>query len=145
VREATLPVGGSVAIDGYRITNLGPFRQAGPNWVGCYVRLGVFRGGSADGALTPGLRSYDGGNASNEVDIRTSYLTGTDLYGILQGTGPGCAGASQVKLLVNPAVGLVWLAGVVFLAGALVAMWPDPREARQLARRYGELLARGEA
>jgi cytochrome c-type biogenesis protein CcmF len=145
VREGSLAQGRSLAIDGYTITNLGTFTQSGPNWVGCYVRLGVSRGGHPDGTLTPGVRSYDGGNASNEVDIRSSLPTTTDLYGILQGTGPGCAGTSQVKLLVNPAVGLVWLAGVVFLAGALVAMWPDPREARQLARRYGELLARGEA
>ena len=145
VREGSLPQGRSLAIDGYTITNLGTFRQSGPNWVGCYVRLGVSRGGHPDGTLSPGVRSYDGGNASNEVDIRSSFPSTTDLYGILQGTGPGCAGTSQIKVLVNPAVGLVWLAGVVFLAGALVAMWPDPREARQLARRYGELLARGEA
>jgi hypothetical protein len=26
--------------------------------------------------------------------------------------------------------------------GAAVAMWPDPREARQLARRYASALAR---
>jgi cytochrome c biogenesis factor len=53
--------------------------------------------------------------------------------------------AASVKVLVNPAVGLVWLAGIVFALGALITIWPDPREARQLARRYGELLARSEA
>jgi hypothetical protein len=33
-------------------------------------------------------------------------------------------------------VNLIWLAGVVFFAGALVALWPDPREQRRLATRY---------
>jgi len=55
------------------------------------------------------------------------------------------SGGVSVKVLVNPAVGLVWLAGIVFALGALITIWPDPREARQLARRYGELLARSEA
>ena len=81
----------------------------------------------------------------NEVDIRTSYATGTDLYSILQGVDSNGSGGVSVKVLVNPAVGLVWLAGVVFALGALITIWPDPREARQLARRYGELLARSEA
>ena len=39
-------------------------------------------------------------------------------------------------------VGLIWLAGLVFLLGALITIWPDPREARQLARRYAAALAR---
>jgi hypothetical protein len=33
-------------------------------------------------------------------------------------------------------VNLIWLAGIVFLAGSLVALWPDPREQRRLAARY---------
>ena len=33
-------------------------------------------------------------------------------------------------------VNLVWLAGLVFVIGALVTMWPDAREARRLALRY---------
>jgi hypothetical protein len=39
-------------------------------------------------------------------------------------------------------IGLVWLAGGVFLLGAAIALWPDPREARMLARRYAAALAR---
>ena len=31
---------------------------------------------------------------------------------------------------------------VVFLIGAAITIWPDPREARQLARRYDAALAR---
>jgi len=33
-------------------------------------------------------------------------------------------------------VNFIWLAGFVFLAGALVALWPDAREQRRLAARY---------
>ena len=39
---------------------------------------------------------------------------------------------------MNPLVNLIWLAGLVFLVGALVAMWPDAREQRRLARRFAD-------
>jgi cytochrome c-type biogenesis protein CcmF len=42
-----------------------------------------------------------------------------------------------LKVLVNPLVNLIWLAGLVFLFGSLVAMWPDELEQRRLARRTG--------
>ena len=48
--------------------------------------------------------------------------------------GPG--GAIYFRALVKPLVNLIWLAGFVFLAGSLVALWPDPREQRRLAARY---------
>ena len=44
-------------------------------------------------------------------------------------------GSVDVKVIVNPLVDLIWLAGVVFLLGSLVALWPDAREQRRLARR----------
>ena len=94
---------------------------------------------------TPVSVSTTPAQVGNEVDIRTSYATATDLYSILQGVDSNGSGGVSVKVLVNPAVGLVWLAGIVFALGALITIWPDPREARQLARRYGELLARSEA
>ena len=43
-----------------------------------------------------------------------------------------------VKVIVNPLVNLIWLAGLVYLIGALVTMWPDAREQRRLARRFSE-------
>jgi cytochrome c-type biogenesis protein CcmF len=144
VDEANLAVGQSMRIDGYTLTNTGLFQRRGPNYTLDYVRLQVAKGGKAQGILEPGLRQYDTGQVGNEVDIRSSLLTGTDLYSILQAPDQHGNGVS-VKVLVNPAVGLVWLAGVVFALGALITIWPDPREARQLARRYGELLARSEA
>jgi cytochrome c biogenesis factor len=50
-------------------------------------------------------------------------------------------GSVDLKVVVNPLVDLIWLAGVVFLLGSVVAMWPDTREQRQLARRAFELEA----
>jgi cytochrome c-type biogenesis protein CcmF len=145
VREAHLARGDTMLVGGYTLRNEGVFKREGPNYTFDFVRLAVFRGGHADGVLDPGQRQYDTGQVGNEVDIRTRMATGTDLYSILQGVDRNGSGGVTVKVLVNPAVGLVWLAGFVFAVGALITIWPDPREARQLARRYGELLARSEA
>jgi cytochrome c-type biogenesis protein CcmF len=145
VRESHLRIGQSMVVDGYTLKNTGVFQRPGPNYTFEYVRLAVSRGGSPHGILEPGQRIYDTGQVGNEVDIRGSIPSGTDLYSILQGVDRDSSGGVSVKVLVNPAVGLVWLAGVVFLLGALITLWPDPREARQLARRYGELLARSGA
>ena len=45
-------------------------------------------------------------------------------------------GSVQLKALVNPLVNVIWLAGLVFLAGSLIALWPDPAEERRLLERY---------
>jgi hypothetical protein len=36
---------------------------------------------------------------------------------------------------VKPLVNLIWIAGIVFLLGSAVALWPDAREQRRLAAR----------
>ena len=42
----------------------------------------------------------------------------------------------DLKVFVKPLVNLIWVAGFVFVAGALIAMWPDAVEQRRLAARY---------
>jgi cytochrome c biogenesis factor len=44
-------------------------------------------------------------------------------------------------VLEKPLVNLIWLAGFVFVAGSLIALWPDPREERRLAERYAGAFA----
>ncbi len=44
-------------------------------------------------------------------------------------------GLIYVQVLVKPLVNFVWIAGIVFLFGSAVAMWPDAREQRRLVAR----------
>jgi hypothetical protein len=46
---------------------------------------------------------------------------------------------------VNPLVNAIWLAGLVFLLGSVVTIWPDAREERRIAVRYGHVPAEAEA
>jgi cytochrome c biogenesis factor len=71
---------------------------------------------------------------SNEVAIRTDWLRGEDLFMI--GDEFKKDGTVYLKIVVNPLVNLIWLAGGVFLVGSLVAMWPDAGERRRLAQRF---------
>ena len=50
-----------------------------------------------------------------------------------------------LKALVKPLVNLIWIAGFVFVGGALIALWPDAREQRRLALRYGRYEALAKA
>ena len=74
-----------------------------------------------------------GETPSNEVAIRTDWLRAEDLFVI--GDQFNADGSVVVKVFVNPLVNLIWLAGIVFLLGSVVTMWPDAREQARLARR----------
>jgi cytochrome c biogenesis factor len=50
----------------------------------------------------------------------------------------GSVQSVYLKVLVKPLVNLIWLAGFVFLLGSVIALWPDAREQRRLARSYAD-------
>ena len=68
------------------------------------------------------------------MSISSSWLTAEDSDIILNGTTK--SGGVFVKILVKPLINLIWLAGFIFVAGALITLWPDAREERRLAERY---------
>jgi cytochrome c-type biogenesis protein CcmF len=126
--------GDSMTVRGYRLTYLGTVVRQGPNDVEERARLAVTRGGDRLGIYQAGKNSYPAeGQVSNEVSIRSDWLRAEDLFII--GDQFNKDGSVVLKVLVNPLVDLIWLAGLVFLFGSLIAMWPDPREQRRLARR----------
>ena len=93
------------------------------------------RGGSYLGRYSPGKNQYFAEDqVSNEVSIRHDWLTGGDLFLIADQVNKD--GSIDLKALQKPLVNLIWLAGFVFLGGALIALWPDAREERRLAERY---------
>jgi cytochrome c-type biogenesis protein CcmF len=129
-----LQPGESMTVRGYRLDYLGSVVRRGPNDLEERARLVVSRGGSPVATLMAGKNDYPAEQqVSNEVAIHTDWLRAQDLFVI--GDQFNKDGSVVLKVLVNPLVPFVWLAGLVFLLGALIAMWPDPREQRRLARR----------
>ena len=83
--------------------------------------------------MHPGKNGYPvEQQVSNEVAIRSDWLTGEDLFLITEQVNAN--GTIDFKAIVNPLVNLIWLAGLVFLLGSVVTLWPDAREERRLAR-----------
>ncbi|HEY7197607.1 MAG TPA: heme lyase CcmF/NrfE family subunit [Gaiellaceae bacterium] len=136
-REAKLEPGQSMRIGDYALTYQGSRRQNAANAVELRADLAVARNGRSLGTIAAGKNRYRAeGQTSNEVAIRTDYLRAQDLFVIADQFNAD--GSVFLKVLVNPLVNLIWLAGLVFLLGSVVAMWPDAREQRRLARRFAE-------
>jgi cytochrome c biogenesis factor len=68
------------------------------------------------------------------VGIKTSWPRAEDLYVIADDVNLK-TNVVYAKVLVKPLVNFIWIAGIVFLFGAAVALWPDAREQRRLASR----------
>jgi cytochrome c-type biogenesis protein CcmF len=136
VHERTLGPGQTMRIRDYTLTNLGIRRHANQNNVETRAVLRVTQGGHPIGTLSPGRLFFPAEQRNgNEVAIRTRW-NGEDLYVILDGVTSG--GAAELKVLINPLVNLLWIGGFILLLGSAIAIWPDPRMARRLVRRYAE-------
>ena len=134
-REARLDRGESTAVGDYRLFYAGSSEERGANAQEVRAHLEVFRDGERLGTLEAGKNRYFAEEqTSNEVGIRTDWLRGEDLFVIADRFYAD--GSVQLDVIVNPLVNLIWLAGLVFVLGAAVAMWPDAREQRRLAQRF---------
>jgi cytochrome c-type biogenesis protein CcmF len=134
-REAKLAPGQSLRVGPYDLAYLGSSQRRAANAVEMRGSFDVSRGGKELGSVSAGKNRYLAEQqVSNEVAIRSDWLRGEDLFVIVnQFNGDGSV---FVKVLVNPLVNLIWLAGLVFVLGSLITMWPDAREQRRLARRF---------
>jgi cytochrome c-type biogenesis protein CcmF len=133
-RRALAP-GATMAIGGYDLTYLGSAQRRSANALEMRARFDVARDGKPLGVISAGKNRYFAEQqTSNEVAIRSDWLRGEDLFVIVGKFNND--GSIFVKVLINPLVNLIWLAGLVFVGGSLIAMWPDAREQRRLARRF---------
>jgi cytochrome c-type biogenesis protein CcmF len=135
VDNQRLAVGESMAVGGYTLTLLSTGEREAANATEIRAVLAVKRGSKELGKLEAGKNAYAiEQQVSNEVGIRSDLLTGEDLFVIAGKFNDD--GSVVFRVFVKPLVNLIWLAGLVFLLGSLIAMWPDAREQRRLATRY---------
>src|SRR6476620_2923523 len=133
--ERKLSPGQSMSVGGYTLTYRSLFRERASNHLAERAAVDVYRGGDLVARVEPGKNDYFAEKqVSNEMAIHTNWLRAEDVDVIADQITPG--GAIYFKALVKPLVNLIWLAGLVFLLGSLVTLWPDPREERRLAARY---------
>ncbi len=135
--ERKLKPGETLSVAGYDVTYRGLKQTETSNAVEVRALMDVARGNERLGTLSVGKNRYPiEQSSSNEVGIRTDWPRAEDLYLIADQINPD--GSVFFKALVKPLVNLIWLAGLVFIFGSLITLWPDAREARRLAARYAE-------
>ena len=138
VAEAKLARGESLAIGGYTLVYRSLEERQSANATEIRATLGVRRGDDDLGTLEAGKNAYTiEQQVSNEVGIRSDRLTGEDLFVITEQIEPD--GSVYFRVFVKPLVNLIWLAGLVFLLGSLITLWPDRREQRRLVARATEV------
>ena len=135
VRERGLRPGQSLQAAGYTLTYTGLSTRQEANAQATRATVEVTRGASHVATLHPGKNDYPvEQQVSNEVSIYHDPRTLGDVFTIADQIDRN--GTLYLKVLVKPLVNLIWLAGLLFVGGAIVAMWPDAVEQRRLAERY---------
>ena len=97
------------------------------------AEVSVYKDGRFVGQLFPRQDFYVAANQPMTIPGVRSTLE-EDLYLLLVGWEPIAQQGATFKVFHNPLVNFVWLGGVVFILGTLVAAWPD-RETAPLRRR----------
>jgi cytochrome c-type biogenesis protein CcmF len=137
VAEARLAQGDSMRIGDYTLTYRSLDERVAANATEVRATLEIRRGDRDLGTLEAGKNAYTvEDQVSNEVGIRSDRLTGEDLFVIAEQIDPD--GGVYFRVFVKPLVNLIWIAGLVFLVGSVITLWPDRREQRRLVSRASE-------
>ena len=136
--DAKLRPGESMAVGDYNLRYVALDERQTSNATEIRAQLAVSRGDRDLGTLEAGKNAYTvEQQLSNEVGIRSDPLTGEDLFVITEQIDPD--GTVYFRVFVKPLVNLIWIAGLVFVMGSLIALWPDAREQRRLVERTREI------
>src|SRR3954452_5161478 len=131
-KDVQLKPGQSVTVAGTTATFRGIERTKSAN--ANEIRAVIDLSGRSNGTLRTGINNYFNGDTSREVGILTNWPRALDNYIIFDQRDPA-TGVVFFKVLVKPLVNLIWIAGILFLFGSLVALWPDAREQKKLISR----------
>ena len=89
--------------------------------------VGVYKDGKYLGELHPRIDYYSDAQQTMTIPGQRSTMK-DDLYVLLVDWEPAAATGATFKIFVNPLVNWLWLGSLLFLAGVVLAAWPE-REA----------------
>jgi cytochrome c-type biogenesis protein CcmF len=136
--DTKLRPGQSMRVGHYTLAYSRLTQHQGANALEERAHLVVMRDGHPLGALAAGKNAYAvEQQVSNEVGIRTDWLRFEDLFVIADQIDPD--GTVYFRVFVKPLVNLIWIAGIVFVLGSVITLWPDAREQRRLVARSYEV------
>jgi cytochrome c-type biogenesis protein CcmF len=95
--------------------------------------VGVYKDGKYLGELNPRIDYYFDAQQTMTIPGQRSTLR-DDLYILLVDWEPAAATGATFKIFVNPLVNWLWLGSLLFLAGVIIAAWPDKDPVRAARR-----------
>ena len=121
-KDVVLSPGESTVIEDYRLVYLGSIETPKSNRIEFTSTLQVFRGGELLDTLRTTRAFYPSFNmASTNAAIRSTPVE--DLYIVPSENLPD--GSVGFRILVNPLIWWMWVAGPVMLVGTVIALWPQ--------------------
>jgi cytochrome c-type biogenesis protein CcmF len=130
--DVRLRPGEKVQVAGYTFLYRGATTEQRANHVAARARIDLSRGGRSVASMSPGKNRYFAEQqTSSEMAIHTNWLRAEDVDVIVDDFRAD--GSVILKIFVKPLVNLIWLAGLVFLVGSVITLWPDARESRRFA------------
>ncbi|PKB71678.1 MAG: hypothetical protein BZY87_04190 [SAR202 cluster bacterium Io17-Chloro-G6] len=122
-RDVVLSPGERVTIENYELVYLGSIETPKSNRTEYTSTVQVFRGGELLETLRTTRAFYPNFNmASTRAAIRSTPVE--DLFIVPSENLPD--GSVGFRILVNPLIWWMWVAGPVMLVGTVIALWPQP-------------------
>ena len=131
--QKSLAVGDSLELAGYtvRYDALTPFPYSDGRYVNRAV-VSVFKDGKFITELHPRFDTFPSGETSTIPGLYSTVVG--DLYIVLVNWEGVSTLSAPFKVYYNPLVNWLWLGGIVFILGTLVAAWPDREQEYEPAR-----------
>ena len=126
--ESKLARGESLEIGGYTAVYRSLDERQTANATEIRATLDVTRGDLTSERLRPARTRTRSSSRCPTAGDQSDRLTGEDLFVIAEQIDPDGSVLPGLRTLVN----LIWLAGLVFLLGSAITLWPDRREQRRL-------------
>jgi cytochrome c-type biogenesis protein CcmF len=124
--QGTLASGQALNISGYevRYKEIASWDNpgAGVNYTRSVVE--IYQDGKYLGELNPRIDYYFDSQQTMTIPGQRSTLK-DDLYVLLVDWEPATTTGATFKIYVNPLVNWLWIGSLVFLAGIIIAAWPE--------------------
>lgn len=126
--QIRLTRGQSVGLGDFEMTFRGVERFPGPDdLMITEASVDVFKNGQLVRSLNPRTELYTRTNQPMTIPDARSTIT-EDFYVILVNWEGTTADAATFRIFLNPLINWVWAGAFVFMAGTLIAAWPDPAD-----------------
>ncbi|MEC9309361.1 MAG: cytochrome c-type biogenesis CcmF C-terminal domain-containing protein [Chloroflexota bacterium] len=129
-KDVVLAMGESAEVGDYEIEYVDAKTQSRSDRIAYLTELRVYRGGTYLETMTARREFYPSFNmAATRAAIKSTPVE--DFYVVPSENMPD--GSVGVRILINPMIWWMWVAGPLFIMGTVVALWPERRTSSALS------------